>query len=66
VKIIFISLFPIFSYSENVGPVTFPFRPVISQKTSYKGTKAKPNKNIPTVAKNSFETLFLILDIFKL
>jgi hypothetical protein len=37
---------------------TFPLRPVISQKTSYKGTNAKENVNMPTTAKhNSFIVL---------
>ena len=45
-------------YVVIVGPVTFPFNPVISQKTSYKGTKANPKPNIPKVKRINFRVLF--------
>ena len=53
-------LSPSIDTSDSLAWKTFPFNPVTSQKTLYKGTNAKEKKNIPTTAPiKSFNVLFL-------
>ena len=47
------------SLLSELGPVTFPFKPVISQKTSYIGTSNHPKANIPTTMPTKFLNVLL-------
>lgn len=51
---------------KKLGPVTFPFSPVISQKTSYIGTNNHPKANMPTTMPMRFLNVLLVSKLFDL
>jgi len=46
---------------KSDGPYIFPFKPVTSQKTLYKGTSMKENANMKSVAAIKPTNAFLIV-----